>query len=122
MAAMATIFLSALGERGDETEGEVGNEGDMGELGYYSSTPEDAGAYGSGAQQWWGCPACMEDASPFCRARGVQRSGRRGMRFGPFPGRIGPWAKYEVCLSRRTLQLSLRVLSHYTTPQPLICN
>jgi len=41
-----------------------------GEFGRYSSTSEEAGARGSGAQLWWGRPACMEDTSAFRRARG----------------------------------------------------
>ena len=57
-----------------------------GELGRYSSTPEEAEARGSGAQLWWGRPACMEEASAFRRARGGQGSGRRGRRFWAFSG------------------------------------
>ena len=41
-----------------------------GELGRYSSTSEEAGSRGSGAQLWCGRPACMEDASAFRQARG----------------------------------------------------
>jgi len=36
-----------------------------------------------------------------------------GRRFGPLVGRIGSWAQNEVCLSRRALNLSLKVLSHW---------
>jgi hypothetical protein len=60
---------------------------------------------GGGAVHGRHAPATCPAVEAFPRARGVQRSGRRGRRFQAFSGRIRRWAKNEVCSTLDTLQL-----------------
>ena len=48
---------------------------------------------------------CMAATRQFIEHVVCSEVAKVGRQFGPFLGRIGPWAKNEVCLSRRALQL-----------------